>query len=384
MAKISKVCKIIVFIFVFGILPVSVSAANLSVSPASDTFEVGDKMTVKVMVSSTAPINAISGNVSFPTDLFSIESVSKSGSILNFWVSEPSISRKAGTVLFEGVTLGGFGGASGTVVSVKLKALKEGTGKVSFKDGKILANDGEGTDVTGNLNSATYSITPKKQVEKTKIPKAEKVVPEVVEKETPQAPATLTAPEIELISKFGEQAIHGTSKYKEAQVLTTFVSKDGVKIFITGDTDTNGEFIELVPKTLKRGLYDAFSVVVLKDFTHTYESNKIEIEVGNFFSDISLEIRISLLILSIILLILIFRSLLYLKKNKKFKSFVHQEAHEAEDLVHKSFKVLNEDADEALGKKISASEKEFIKDMKKDLRQAEDIVTKEIKGIEKS
>lgn len=364
MVKIYKIALSSIFLLV---LPLSAWAATLSVSPASGTFEVGDRIVVKIAVSSGAPINAVSGIVSFPTSLFSIESVSKAGSILNFWVSEPNFSAGAGTLQFEGVTLGGFPGGTGTVVTATLRAMKPGSGAVSFTSGQVLANDGEGTDVTDGLSGATFSVEPVKiQSQPAPVSKPEPIIPEVS-----QPAPSLNSPAILVTSKYGAQAISGTSDYPGAEVLLTFISESGIKIFITGKTDEKGEFILLVPQTLKHGLYQVSAVVIQADTSSSHVSNEITVTIGNIVSDIGSGVFSWILLLILALLYLIVRSYYYLKKNKKLKAFVRGEAKEAEEIVHKSFKLLREDATDS-------------RQIKKDLDEAEELISKEIKDIEKS
>jgi len=359
----SSVYKAFVFFIclTFFLTPGVLSAATLSVSPASGTFEVGQRITVKVVVSSASPINAISGVVSLPTGLFSVESVSKAGSLLNFWVTEPNFSNGAGTLHFEGVTLGGFSGGTGTVVTVVLRALKPGTGSATFQSGQVLANDGQGTNVTDGTTGATYSVVPaSKQVEEPT---------PVVPVEAPQPKSSLSAPEIVLTEKFGEQAISGISNYPNAQVLLTFTSEGGTKVFITSYTDNQGAFLMLVPKTLKRGDYKVHAVVIRNDLSNSHQSNEITVSIGSIFSDLGWEILIPLLLLILVLIYLIIRSYYYLTRNKDLKSSVRKEAHEANKMLHKSFKIIREDV---------GSDKQ----VKKDLDAAEDVISKEIEDIE--
>jgi len=361
----AKIFKVILISLSLGFIPTFASAAILYINPASGTFEIGDRVTARVMVSSGAPINAISGTVSFPTSIFSIESVSKSGSILDFWVNEPNFSQGAGTLQFEGVTLGGFNGGLGTVVTVTLRAVKAGSGSALFKFGQILANDGQGTDVTDGTTGATFSVEPARETPKP-TPEPTPRAPEVS-----QPAPSLNSPEIMLARKYGEQAISGTSNYPNAQVLVTFVSIGGVKIFITGTTDNQGQFTLTVPRTLKHGSYRVYAVVIQPNLANSYTSNEITVSVGNIFSDISWELRWAILLLLITLIYLVVRSYRYLKKNKKLKIFVRKEAKEMEEIVHKSFKVIRED----VGKN---------KKVREDLDDAENLISKEIKDIEKS
>ncbi len=159
MAK--KILFILSFLF-FIAAPISTyAAASISFSPSGDTVSVGERITVRVTVATDTPLNAISGDITIPPSSFTIESVSKSGSVLNFWVTEPSISRTTGVVHFEGVILNGFQG-TGTVLTFVIRPTTVGTSTVSFSNAQILANDGEGTNITGNLSRAVFTIEPAK------------------------------------------------------------------------------------------------------------------------------------------------------------------------------------------------------------------------------
>lgn len=298
-----KICSTIIFFLLFIFSPFIAQAATLSISPATGNFEVGSPVTVRVIAASNVPFNAVSGSVSFPTSLFSIESVSKSSSFLNFWVTEPTAS--AGTVRFEGVALGGFTGSTGTVVTVNLRAIKAGVGTVSFNSGQILANDGQGTDITGNLNGANFSVkaaTPKPT------PPPKPIPTPVPEPEIPQPEPTLRAPEIMLGDKYGMQAILGTSEYPKAQVLVTFISEDGTKVFILGVADADGSFDLLVPHSLKHGSYTITAMMIKEDKTNSESSNIIVANIGNIISDIPWWIWLLIFLLIICILYLLWRS----------------------------------------------------------------------------
>jgi hypothetical protein len=362
---VAKVVCLAAFL-IFCTLPASVLAANLSISPTSGTFKTGDKITVRVLVSSDIPINAISGVVSVPTNLFTVESVFKAGSILNFWVSEPNFSQGAGNLNFEGVALSGFNGGTGTVISMTLRAVRPGNASISFESGQVLANDGLGSNVTDRTIGATYSI-----VQAIEVPDSDLDSEPSSLVDEPQPSPSLQSPEIMMTTKFGEQAISGDSNYPHAQVLLTFISEGGVKVFITDSTDDLGQFAMLIPKTLKRGVYKVHAVVIQPSLANSHTSNEITISVGSFISDIGWEIRLAILLLILVLIYLLIRSYYYLKKNKKLRIFVRKEAQEAEGIVHKSFDILREDVG-------------HTKEIKKDLDEAEDVISKEIKDIEKS
>lgn len=381
--KIIKISRALIAIVLFAIFPSSIYAANLLVSPSTGSYTVGDRVAVKVVVSSDKPFNAVSGVLSFPAN-FSVDSVSKIGSVLDFWVTEPIISRSNNTIKFEGVALGGFNGASGNILVVNLRAVKAGSGTFSFQSGQILANDGEGTDITGYLNNAIFTVTepaPKPEVPKTETPVPEvKLEPKVTE-EAPQPKPSLKAPEIIFSSKYGNQSILGNSDYANTQVLVTFLSTEGSKVFIVGNSDKDGEFNVLVPRSLKHGMYSVSAVMIKSDKTNSESSNTIMITVGSILSDIGKEVWvfIGLLLLSIIYLLV--RMYFHFKKDKNLTKDLRHEVKEVETLVHKSLDMLREDVEEYDSKKTTLAEHKKLLSIKKDIDTAEKVISKEFDDI---
>lgn len=159
-----KFLKSFIFIALFVTVFVAKTtfAATLAFYPSAGTFTVGQTFTVSVLVSSpTQAVNAYSGDVAYPTNVLSLLSVSKAGSIVNFWSSEPSGS--AGDARFEGITVDpGYTGAAGKIVVLTFKAIAPGTANLKFSSSSVLANDGQGTSVLEGSGTASFTITGKK------------------------------------------------------------------------------------------------------------------------------------------------------------------------------------------------------------------------------
>src|SRR3989338_410193 len=145
----------------FFVLPNSTLAATLGFSPSTLSRAVENTFSVSVYVSSTdQAINAVSGVVSFPPGMLEVVGISKTNSIMSFWVQEPSFSNANGTVNFEGIAFNpGFTGSRGTVLSITFRAKNSGQAPVSFSSGTVLANDGIGTNILTSIGSANFSIT---------------------------------------------------------------------------------------------------------------------------------------------------------------------------------------------------------------------------------
>ena len=376
---------LILTLFLYGLsIPSTGFAATLSVSPSGGVYSVGDRISLKVVVSSNdAPMNAVSGVMLFPSALFSIDSISKGGSILNFWVTEPFFSNSAGTVQFEGVSLSGFQGSAGTVIIVNLRARKVGSGTVSFQSGQILANDGQGTDITRDVIGGTFQIVA------VKVQPAAPPPQEVSEPEPQASVVTLSAPVISLGEQDSSPAILGASAYQRANVLLTFIPVTGSKLFITGVTNEDGNFTLIVPQALRNGAY-AVNAIVVRDDTQSISSNVLTVEVGGVFvADVSWEnatYMSAVLIVFLILLVAYFLWRRYFGPRRRVNVAIKKEVREVEDALHQSVTLLDQDLSEHLKRSTKAGglkniEREDIVDIKRDLSDAEKYIEKEIRDI---
>jgi|CXWL01.1.fsa_nt_gi hypothetical protein len=152
----TRVFLLVGILFFAGIQ--GVNAASLYLSPATGTYKVGDTIAAAVYAESTnQAMNAVSGTVSVPSDMFDVLGVSNSGSIVNFWVQEP-IKQGAGAT-FEGVVLNpGYTGSAGKIATITMRAKKAGAGSLSFVSASILANDGKGTNLLSGTRGGSYTV----------------------------------------------------------------------------------------------------------------------------------------------------------------------------------------------------------------------------------
>lgn len=138
----------------------SLLAASLGISPSSGSYGVGTAFSVTVYVaSSDQAMNAVSGTVSFPSDKLTVTAVSSSGSVVDFWVQEPSYSNSTGIINFEGVVMTpGFTGSYAKILVISFKTKSVGSALLNFSSGSVLANDGLGTNILSGLGSARFEI----------------------------------------------------------------------------------------------------------------------------------------------------------------------------------------------------------------------------------
>lgn len=146
-------------LFLFFCMVDSASAATLKFS-ATQGYAIGATIPVKVLVTTDGlPLNAVSASISYPIDKLQLQSVSKAGSIISYWVEEPTTS-VPGTVSLEGLVLNpGWSGNSGTVVTLNFKVVSSGSANLGFAKASILANDGLGTNILTSAIPTVINLT---------------------------------------------------------------------------------------------------------------------------------------------------------------------------------------------------------------------------------
>lgn len=147
----------------FFIFPATASAATLFATTPKTNYAVGETIPVTIYVSAGGQaVNAVEGRVNFPSDKLSGISASKSGSIVNLWVQEPSVSSFTGVILNPG-----YSGSRGRVLTVNLRARAPGEATISLGSASVLANDGLGTNILTGASGVKVTIgtAPEKEVE---------------------------------------------------------------------------------------------------------------------------------------------------------------------------------------------------------------------------
>jgi hypothetical protein len=185
-------------------IPAQAAGASLYLSPNAGSYDVGKSFNVSVVINSGGGvgINSADGVIKFDPSYLTVTKVSDTASIFKMWTTAPTYSNTAGTVSFSGGSPGSYTGSAGTVFSISFSSKKSGTTDVSFSSGKVLANDGKGTDVLSGMGKATFSIVEPKKEEPVK--KEEVVKPvkkETVEKPAEEKPKGLLPPLPEINSK---------------------------------------------------------------------------------------------------------------------------------------------------------------------------------------
>ncbi|MEJ0021755.1 MAG: cohesin domain-containing protein [Candidatus Doudnabacteria bacterium] len=147
------------FLAVFLFLPQISHAATIFTTPSSGSFGVGSSFTVSIKTNTQgAAVNTAEATISYSTDTLDLVSV-KQGS--TFFLSAPgSPAKGTGTAYFGGgVPSPGYNGSGGTLGTATFRAKAAGAATVTISSGKVLLNDGNGTDAFSGGSGGRFNIT---------------------------------------------------------------------------------------------------------------------------------------------------------------------------------------------------------------------------------
>lgn len=142
--------------FVSPALPVYADTATLYLSPGSGSVSKGSTITVNVRENSGgSKVNGAQANLSYPSDKLDFVSISSSSAF-------SVVAENSGGGGSVRIGRGALPSVSGDqlIASVKFRAkVDSGSATVSFADGsQVTADDGNGTNIVGPKNGATYSL----------------------------------------------------------------------------------------------------------------------------------------------------------------------------------------------------------------------------------
>ncbi|MDP3042854.1 MAG: cohesin domain-containing protein [bacterium] len=144
--KIKKVLCLFCVLFSVGlVLPITTRAAQLNLTSQAQEIKMGGKFEVSFFLNTEEEsINAVEGKILFPEKLLELKEIKDGNSIVNFWVERPR-SDSAGSIIFSGITPGGFKSENGLVFSLVFEPKEKNKGQIEFSGIRALKNDGLGT-----------------------------------------------------------------------------------------------------------------------------------------------------------------------------------------------------------------------------------------------
>lgn len=143
-------------------LQADVLESRMFFSPASGEYKTGDLIYVTVLFDSTkTAVNAVGGEIVFPTDKLDVKSISTENSINTIWMPDaPYFSTTTNTIIFSGgLQTPGFLGITGNVLTIVFQAKMAGPIDLKLVNTSAFANDGLGTTVAVLNQDARFNVT---------------------------------------------------------------------------------------------------------------------------------------------------------------------------------------------------------------------------------
>jgi len=141
-------------------VPNKVRAATISISPASNIFSVDSTFDAQIMLDTEGQsINAVDIYIIFPADIVQVISPTMGKSAINIWTSPIKYDNQKGEIILRGGIPEGINTSHSLISTISFRVRQAGTATIKFQgDSKVLLNDGRGTDVLRNTQSAVYEF----------------------------------------------------------------------------------------------------------------------------------------------------------------------------------------------------------------------------------
>ena len=141
------------------IFPLSLSAAEIRIVSPQEEIKTNEEFVVHVLLDSDESVNAVEGRIVYPTDKLEVKEIRDGNSVINFWIEKPQTDRTTrGTIVFSGITPGGFSGSNNTLFSLVFEATQTGNAEIEIQGSQVLLNDGEGSKAPLTIQNATLSV----------------------------------------------------------------------------------------------------------------------------------------------------------------------------------------------------------------------------------
>lgn len=153
-----KLLKIVLMI-VFCLFPLKSFGSVVSVESAKTNLKTGEEFLIEVFVDTEKEtVNALEGELLFPSDFLEMKEVRDGNSSINFWVEKPS-NTEQGKISFSGITPLGITGDKKFIFSVLFKTKKAGDAIVDLNKIQVLKNDGTGAKASVETSSLTFFVS---------------------------------------------------------------------------------------------------------------------------------------------------------------------------------------------------------------------------------
>lgn len=158
----------LIFVLMFFAVSQAAHAATVYFNSSQTSAGINNEFEVRLLLDTAGEnINAIEGQILFPSDSLSLVDIREGDSIVDIWLQKPALSQE-NSIVFSGITPGGFSGVYeplnpdkkfGKILSMIFKARKAGQVLFEQQNVRVLLNDGKGTPANSTLTPLIMNIT---------------------------------------------------------------------------------------------------------------------------------------------------------------------------------------------------------------------------------
>lgn len=136
-----------------------VAAAEIGFAAPKVEFALEEEFAVSVFLNTNGePINALEGEIVYPANLLELKEVRDGNSVINLWIEKPH-SVAGNTIVFSGITPGGYNGDHGLLLTAIFRTKTSGSGAVVLSKTAALVADGAGTPAPMSTGSFNFSVS---------------------------------------------------------------------------------------------------------------------------------------------------------------------------------------------------------------------------------
>lgn len=151
--RFKKVVKVALALLIVGVTALCLipgpdrSGATISITPNNLLNQAGQTWTAKVFVQTNQPINSVDTTIHFDPSLVEVKDIDNSDSAFEMKVFEPTLNQSQATVRFVQTSLQSYDDQQALVGTITFKGIKQGQLHLTPQQTKIVADDGQGTDL---------------------------------------------------------------------------------------------------------------------------------------------------------------------------------------------------------------------------------------------
>lgn len=146
-----------IIVIVGGMQSTWAAQPRVYIESNANTVIPGNDITIRILIDTETPINALELKLAYPVDLLQAKSLNDGQSIVSLWQTRDWQSKK-GEIIITGGMPRAFAGTKGEIAKFTFNTIKEGLPSISIPSGVVYYADGKGTRIEATTAKFSFSI----------------------------------------------------------------------------------------------------------------------------------------------------------------------------------------------------------------------------------